>query len=522
MGDGDRPARGERIDSSSSGTPSTYRLARWLVLRWLGGVYFFAFLALSDQLLPLLGARGLLPVRLFLDDVAGVAGGRAAGFGLLPSLFWVDASDGCLRAACLAGVVLSAAVALGLTNALAMAALWALYTSFVNVGQAFYSFGWEIQLLETGFLAIFLCPLVGWRRLAPVHPAPTLVMLLLRWLIFRIMLGAGLIKMRGDACWRELTCLVWHYETQPIPNPLAWYANAMPLSFHRAGVVFNHFVELVVPWFVFAPRRRLRHAAGGFLLAFQGTLILSGNLAFLNWLTVVPALACFDDALLLRLVPRRWRDRARHAIEAEAPGAGVPSGLAQMRRRLVYALVGLVAFLSLFPVANLLSSRQIMNTSFDRLHLVNTYGAFGSVGKVRHELVLEGTSDGIAWREYGFKCKPGDIHRRPCVISPYHYRIDWLAWFAAFQDPSEHPWLVHLIAQLLEGEPGAITLLATNPFPDAPPKQIRVSLYRYRFTRLGEDAGGAWWIREYVRPYLPPLSLDDRELRRFVAAHRWT
>src|SRR6185503_8451913 len=322
----------------------------------------------------------------------------------------------------LIGVVLSLAVCAGVTNAMVQLALWAIYLSFVHVGQIFYGYGWELQLVETGFLAVFLCPIRSVGPFPASPPAP--VIWLFRWLIFRIMLGAGLIKLRGDPCWRDLTCLVHHYETQPIPNPLSYLLHALPPWFHKLGALFNHLVELVVPFFAFGPRRG-RHIAGVLLIAFQGILILSGNLSFLNWLTIVPAIACFDDSALGRLFPAAWRERTLARSAGRSPS--LPHRVA------AFALAGLVALLSVNPVSNMLSPRQAMNATFDQFALVNTYGAFGSVGRERFEVILSGTRDGVLgeqteWLEYELPCKPGDVTRRPCVISPYHYRLDWQIW----------------------------------------------------------------------------------------------
>ena len=209
----------------------------------------------------------------------------------------------------------------GYANALILLVLWALYSSFVHAGQVWYGYGWEIQLLETGLLACFLCPLFDGRPF-PKRPPPVPVIWLFRWLAMRIMWGAGLIKLRGDACWADLSCLYYHYQTQPIPNPLSRYLHFAPRWFHQAGVLFNHLVELIAPFFAFGPRWA-RHAAGALFVLFQAFLIASGNLSFLNWLTIVPALACFDDSVWSRLLPRRLVARAeRAARDAEESAAG--------------------------------------------------------------------------------------------------------------------------------------------------------------------------------------------------------
>ena len=361
--------------------PADYWLTRFVLLRLLGFIYFIAFLAAVNQFAPLIGHNGLLPADRYLHRLTEHFGSRAEGFFELPSLFWFSVSDNALLAVAWTGLALSLLVVLGYANALLMLALWVLYTSIVNVGQLWYSYGWEIQLLETGFLGVFLCPLLDGRPF-PRRAPPVVVLWLYRWLIFRIMLGAGLIKLRGDACWRDLTCLYYHYETQPIPNPVSWWLHFRPHWFHQLGTLWNHIVELVVPWFAFWPRPS-RHVAGVLLASFQVILIISGNLSFLNWLTIVPCLACLDDTFWARLLPHWIVNRARQAAESAQPST------AQEFAAIALALV--VALLSIDPVMNLISPGQVMNTSFNRLNLVNTYGAFGTVGRERSEIVFEGT-----------------------------------------------------------------------------------------------------------------------------------
>ncbi|HET8946148.1 MAG TPA: lipase maturation factor family protein [Candidatus Polarisedimenticolia bacterium] len=519
----------------------SFWLTRFVVLRLLGFVYFFAFLSAALQIVPLVGADGLLPARAYLDRVAQALGSPVAGFLRLPSLFWMNVSDGALLAAAWIGVALSLLVLLGYANAILMAVLWALYFSFVSIGQDWYGYGWEIQLLETGAIAVFLCPLVDGRPF-PRTPPPRAAILLLRWLAFRIYLGAGLIKMRGDACWRDLTCLVHHYETQPIPNPLSRFYHFRPLWFHKAGALYNHLAELVCPWLIWAPRIA-RLAAGCLMVVFQGILISSGNLSFLNYLTIVPCLAAFDDAFLRRLLPRALVRRAEAAAAAaEAADVVEPAaGPAEVvttaepargswwpRRageRVAWGYALVVGALSVPTVLNLVSSTQIMNTSFDRLHLVNTYGAFGSVGAVRREIVFEGTDDAAVtaattWKEYDFWCKPGTPSRRPCVIAPFQPRLDWQIWFAAMSRPERYPWTLHLVAKLLKNDPGALSLLSTNPFPDRPPRFVRAAYYRYEFAPPG-NTDGLWWSRQYLGEWLPPLAADDSRLKEFLQVYGW-
>ena len=463
-----------------------YWLARLVVERGIGAIYLIGFLVAWRQFTPLLGERGLLPVPAFTAYVP---------FRASPSLFYARYSDRLLRLCAGGGLVLSLLVVLGIPDLwplpLEMAvwlALWVLYLSIVNVGQTFYSFGWETLLLEAGFLAIFLGP--AWT----VAPLP--LVYLVRWLVFRLEFGAGLIKMRGDRCWRDLTCLYYHHETQPMPNPLSWYFHHLPRALHRIEVLGNHFAQLVVPWFLFAPQP-VATVAGLIIVATQSWLVLSGNFAWLNVITIVLAFAAFDDAALGRILPV-----ARPIVEPSIP-----------HEVAVVAFTALVLVLSYRPARNLLSSGQLMNSSFDPLHLVNTYGAFGSVTKQRYEVIVEGTADAdpsaaSEWREYEFKAKPGDVRRRPPQYAPYHLRLDWLMWFAAFSSPRYHEWFMPLLAKLLEGDAATLALLGRNPFPDAPPRVVRARLWLYRFTTAAERrATGAWWHRDFVRDYAPAVSL---------------
>jgi hypothetical protein len=456
---------------------SKFVLTRFLVLRLLGVVYFVAFASAYVQAPALIGEHGLLPMAGHIDA---------------PSLFQLSHSDAMLRGVCLARCALALAVVLGVTNAGVMLALWILQLSLCKVGQIFWGYGWEIQLCETGMIAVFLCPLLTWRPFASEPPVVAIWMM--RWLVVRIMLGAGLIKIRGDSCWRDFTCLVFHYETQPNPSPMSWLFHQAPPWVHTIGVLFNHAVELGAPILVFGSRNA-RRVAGGLFVAFQIVLIVSGNLSFLNWLTIVPALACFDDALFTK-APR------------VAPPPSKPHAIAA----LVYAFI--VGILSLFPLVNMLSARQAMNASFEPLHLVNTYGAFGTVSRVRNEIVLEGSRDGENWLEYEFPCKPGDVLRRPCLVTPYHYRLDWQMWFAAMSSYEEEPWIAALVDKILRGDHAIDPLLAKDPFPDAPPTFVRAELYRYELTRFG--SGAPWWRRTRIGEYMRPLEKDDPELRSFL------
>lgn len=493
---------------------STYWLTRFFILRLLGFVYAVAFLVAARQLVPLIGSDGLLPVARFLAAVRSYYGSAGSAWWHFPTLFWFGHSDGALLIVSWLGFALAVLVLAGYANVPLMAALWVLYLSIIHVGQDWYGYGWEAQLIETGFLSIFLSPWLDGRPFSRTEP-PRVMIWLQRWLIFRIMLGAGLIKLRGDVVWRNLTALYYHFETQPLPGPLSRWFDFLPHGVLRGGVVFNHLAELAAPLFVFGPRRA-RLAAGTTIVLFQFVLILSGNLSFLNWLTIVPALACLDDGAWLRLAPFLRRARAAAAAAVRRP---------LFAERFTWLLAALVAVLSIQPVVNLASAGQVMNTSFeDPFELVNTYGAFGTVGRERYNVVFEGTdapdADPAAeWKPYPYQGLPVALDRRPPQVAPYQLRLDWQMWFAAMGTPQDYPWTLNLVWKLLHNDSGALSLFASNPFPQAPPRYIRATLYRYWFVRPNPQ--GLWWGRKALGLWLPPLSASDPRLHGYLEAAGW-
>ena len=474
-------------------------ITRLLFQRGLAAIYLLAFVCALNQFRPLLGERGLLPVPEFLAHTP---------FWRAPSLFHLHYSDRFFAAAAWIGIVLSVVALTGLSESMGIwlsmgvwLALWLLYLSIVNVGQTFYGFGWESMLVEAGFFSAFLGP----STLAP----SAVTIFLLRWMLFRVEFGAGLIKLRHDRCWRDLTCLFYHHETQPMPNALAWYAHRLPRPVLSGGVVFSHFVQLAAPFGLFAPQP-IAAIAGAFIIAHQLVLIATGNYAWLNWLTIVLALTAFGDAQLEIVVPF-----AAPSLEA---------------RPLVYdiglALLALITLgLSVQPTKNFFSRYQRMNHSYNPLHLVNAYGAFGQVTKQRYEVVVEGTtaerpSERSDWKAYEFKGKPGDPQRRPPQIAPYHLRLDWLTWFIPFSlvrtrgaiDGGIDFWFLRFVTKLLTADRAVSKLLRTDPFRDHPPKFIRVHLYRYRYTtREDRRTTGAWWNRTFIAELMPPMGLTPAQ-----------
>ena len=330
------------------------------------------------------------------------------------------------------------------------------------------------------------------------------------------MLGSALIKIRGDEIWRNGTALYYHFETQPIPGPLSRWFHFLPKVLLKLGVWFNFLSELIAPWFVFWPRMA-RHIAGIVIVLFQLSIILSGNLSFLNWLTIIPALACFDDGFWARILPGALVRKANAAMENP-----VPSGPMLTTAWIVTIIV---AILSIQPALNLLSPGQVMNTSYDPLELVNTYGAFGTVGHERYNVIFEGTmnenpNDSTGWKPYVYKGLPVALDKRPPQIAPYQLHLDWQMWFASMGSPDEYTWTFNLVWKLLHNDHQVISLFANNPFPDKPPRYVRAILYQYSFAKPGNPQG-LWWNRKRLGEWLPPLSVNDSSLVTYVKGQGW-
>ncbi|XP_060028663.1 lipase maturation factor 1 isoform X2 [Erinaceus europaeus] len=577
--------------------PGTFWLTRVVLLRALAFVYSVAFLVAFWQNKQLIGDRGLLPCRLYLRRLRQHFRGRVGwdAVSAAPTLLWLldwSHMDANLDALALLGLALSSFVLLsGCANMLLMAILWVLYTSLVNVGQAWLGVtaagdGLSGHLPLPAVDTVTPAPLdthlpdrpVGlqvadfqdhaWRGPHQDPGGPMLVGPDLHGLPLReppsTHRGTALPCSGSQRQWRWAPCppeagasarctavtgtncisathlvnsgvsspqVLAGGQTQPVPNPAAYFLHQSPWWVHRFETLSNHFLELVVPFFIFLGRRMCA-LHGALQLLFQAILILSGNLSFLNWLTMVPSFACFDDATLGFLFPSGpggLKARVLQLQEDSVHGAQPPPKRSCVVRRVVHLALGLLlAWLSVPVVVNLLSPSQVMNTSFHPLRIVNTYGAFGSITRERTEVVLQGTASPNAsapdaeWQEYEFKCKPGGLWRRPCLLSPYHHRLDWLMWFAAFQTYEQNEWILHLAGKLLANDAEAASLLALNPFAGRPPPRwLRGEHFRYKFSRLaGRHASdGKWWIRKRIGPYFPPVGLQD--LRDYFRERGW-
>jgi hypothetical protein len=474
-----------------------YALARFALERGVAAVYLIAFVSALNQFPALLGEKGFLPVPDYL---------ARRSFRTCPTLFHWRYSDRLFRVVAWTGAGLSALALVGVTSSAPLGVgltVWLvlgfLYLSIINVGQRFYGFGWESMLVEAGFFIAFL---------APASMTPSWIPLLIfRWMLFRVELGAGLIKLRVGGPWLDRTALDYHHETQPMPNPLSRLAHHLPRPLLHGGVVFSHFAQVIVPFGLFLPQP-VAGIAGLVIIAHQLLLIIAGNYSWLNWLTVALALTAFSN---------EWF--------APWAAADASAGLADRPPAWDIVLLGLLAatvLLSIRPARNLCSKRQRMNCCFNSWHLVNAYGAFGSMTKKRYEIVIEGTRDADAaggWEAYEFKGKPGDPRRVPPQVAPYHLRLDWLMWFLPLSVrvgprgiavPGYEPWFLRFLEKLLRGDGPTRRLMKHDPFSDEPPKFLRARFYRYRFTTRAEKRdSGCIWNRELIDEYLRPVNLEQ-------------
>jgi predicted DCC family thiol-disulfide oxidoreductase YuxK len=492
-----------------------YFLTRWIFLRALGAIYLVAFISLWTQISGLIGHDGILPTDQFMSAVKQQCDAHGIGwerFHLLPTLCWFDSSDGFLNFQCAAGTVAAILLIFGIAPAPCLALLWLLYLSLATVGQDFLGFQWDNLLLEAGFLGIFFAPL----QLLPCKsrgaPPSRIVLWLLRLLLLKLIFSSGCVKLlSGDPNWRNLTALTFHYQTQPLPTWIGWYAQQLPLWFQKFSCAAMFGIELGASFLIFAPRR-IRFFGGAAIIFLQILILLTGNYTFFNFLTLALCLLLLDDFILQQIVPSRIHglfslklqpstfNRIRHWSRAiTIPLAVVALSIS------VFQMISMFGVQSelLFPVA-------VADEWLQPSRSVNSYGLFAVMTKTRNEIVVEGSNDGATWLPYEFKYKPGDVNQKPRFVEPFQPRLDWQMWFAALGNYQQNPWFENFCKRLLQGSSEVLALLKKNPFPNKPPRYIRAEFYDYHFTNAAERREtGAWWKREFIGEYLPPVSIHE-------------
>jgi predicted DCC family thiol-disulfide oxidoreductase YuxK len=470
--------------------PPRYDLGAFLFLRLFGLIYLSAFVSFGVQAQGLIGSRGILPLTELVDAISSRAGTER--FFLMPMLFWWNASDLAIQAVCWGGAALSLLLVLNLLPRVSLFLLYVLYLSLLYGGQVFMSYQWDTFLLEAGFVALLL----SFATMPGVW--------LLRWLLFRFMFMSGMVKLlSGDPNWWNLSALSMHFLTQPLPTPLAWYAAHLPVDVLKIATGGTFFVELILPFLIFCPRRLRFFAAFGILLL-QICIFITGNYNWFNLQTMLLCLLLFDDAALRKVLPARLCKLLPGAQGRTPPRAAV--------RVVALALSVLIVFLSLVQMdlrfgGTPFAAARIADRFVEPLRLVNSYGLFAVMTTQRDEIIIEGSYDGSDWREYEFWYKPGDLSRRPPWNVPHQPRLDWQMWFAALDDPRRVTWFPRFLERLLRNEPSVTALLKRNPFAGKPPRYLRARFYDYTYAGAAEKAGGRWWDRRLLGEYFPVVQL---------------
>ena len=494
--------------------PPAHLLVRSVFLRSLGVIYLIAFVSLWAQIIGLVGSNGILPAKSTMGIAQRQVEAQKLGvdrYHLAPTLCWLDSSDGCLKAQCAAGAGLALLVIVGIAPAPCLFLLWLIYLSLSTVSREFLSFQWDLLLLQTGFLAIFLAPLQVWAGVSRAAPPSRLVLWLLRWLLFQLMFESGCVKLvSGDSAWHHLTALNSYYQTQPLPTWIGWYAHQLPAWAQKASAAAMFGIELFAPFLIFTPRRPRQFACWAFVLL-QVLIFLTGNYCFLNLLTIALCVLLLDDAALMRFLPGRL-----HGLASPNPQRSTPK-LWRWPSQVTIPLACISLAISLMRLGGL-SRLPIpwptpllgMYVWLSPLRTFNSYGLFAAMPTSRREIIIEGSNDGVTWLEYEFKCKPGDVKQRPKFVVHHQPRLEWQMWVAGLGSYQNNPWLVSFCARLLDGSPGVLGLLERDPFPNKPPRHVRAVVYEYHFTDSAtRRKTGAWWRREKMGDYMPPLSMHQ-------------
>lgn len=486
-----------------------------LFVRAMGLVFAIAIISLWVQIVSLVGQHGILPAHEFLDAVRSHFG--VERLWLLPTVFWVNGGDVAIHVVCALGLMGSLVVLAGFAPAAGLLVAWAAYLSLLGIGQDFLRFQWDTLLLESGMVAILLAP---WRwRLRDAPPPPRPALCLARWLIFRLMFTSAVVKLSsGDPTWRNLTALDYHYFTQPLPPWTAWYAHHAPEWFHKLSVLAMYCSEGLAPFLIWGPRR-VRMTGAAVICALQLLIMATGNYGFFNLLTLVLCIPLLDDGLWIRNA--RDEPMACGVTGATAPERLPTTPRARSRVSIPRTvIVSLIFLATLVPFAGAfkIDVRRVRPVAvLARLvapfYVANHYGLFAVMTKTRPEIIVEGSRDGVEWKAYEFRYKPGDVMRRPRMCTPHMPRLDWQMWFAALGDVRENRWFLVFCWRLLEGSPDVRGALAVDPFGDTPPKYIRATVYMYEFTTAEErEATRAWWKRTERGAYVRTLMLQNGEL----------
>lgn len=470
-----------------------FRVGMRFFVKGLALIYLFAFVSYWIQFPGLVGPEGILPASRFFDAIRQTTGSVWSA----PSLCWWDGGNTSLPLLCGLGVGLSLFALFGLAEAPLFLGMYGIYLSLCTAGQIFYYFQWDSLLLEAGFLSAIIASWrvwTGWRAGRPSHFGHFLIL----WLLFRLMFSSGMTKwLWGSEEWHNFTALEFHYFTQPLPTPLAWYAQQLPNWFQRVSVAILFFVEIFLPILLFAPGR-LRLIAVIGIAGLQCAIAATGNYGFFNLLSLLLCIAAVED----RWWPVWLRDLVNDERTLQLPRLGHAVAC------FIFVILGLGSMNWAGGICKRFSEAYAVLRPF---RIVNNYGLFVQMTTFRHEIQLEGSREGFVWKTYTFRYKPSDLSQPPCWVAPYMPRLDWMMWFAALGSVEQNPWFVALMEQILRGSPPVLALFKSNPFPGPPPLYLRAPLDNYQFTTLAERrATGNWWKSQPLGYYGTVNKVDKK------------
>lgn len=521
------PARTiHRWFDSEQGVPD-HQVSRWLFLRALGLIYFSAFYSLIFQIRGLIGPQGILPASQYLTAVAHGLG--PLRFWFAPSLLWISSGTHMLMALCWVGIVASLLVVANVWPRATLLVCFVCFLSFVCAAGDFSSYQSDGMLLEAGFISLFFVPggfFPGWGN-GKLPARASLFLLLWEW--FRIYFESGVVKLAsGDEQWRHLTAMDQYYQNGPLPTWIGWYMQHLPHWFHAATVIATFGLELVVVWMMFLPRR-WRVACFFIVTAWQTVVILTANYAFLNYIVLVLGFLLLDDRFLARFVPARWRAGLSASRETAPPTendssmetpaenfaehdptSGMVRHLHAVRLALTAIMLSWIFYATTVPMLRMfwrgIPLPNAPLVALEPFRIANQYGLFAVMTRNRYEIEFQGSNDGQTWVAYPFRYKPQDVTKAPGIYAPYQPRFDWNLWFASLGSWSQYPIVPRTEVQLLRNDPDVLSLFAGNPFPDAPPREVRAVLWQYWFSSMKEKrTQGIWWQRQLLGTYAPTL-----------------
>jgi hypothetical protein len=524
--------------------PSDRFLSRWIFLRALGAIYFSAFFSLVFQIRGLIGPEGILPASEYLKSVAEQVG--HSRYWYVPSVLWFSSGSHMLTGLCWVGMAAAVLLVLNLWPRGMLVICFVCFLSFVSAARDFSGYQSDGMLLEAGFLSLFLAPGGLRPRLGEVQPPVRAALYLLLWEWFRIYFESGVAKMAGgDPEWRNFTAMDDYYQNGPLPTWIGWYVQHLPHWFHGATALATLALELVLIWLAFLPRR-FRIALFFLVTPWQIGIILTANYTFLNYLVLVLAFLLLDDRFLMRFFPGKWK---RPLVDLPPTSAGHPDSsaseqpsvlaspsslsidrapagrdasldgwqknrfwLAPLRVAITAVLLLWIFYATTAQMLWMIMSAPLPTSPvalLDPFRIANRYGLFAVMTRGRYEIEFQGSNDGQTWIAYRFRHKPQEPNKPPRIYAPYQPRLDWNLWFASLGEWRDNPLVLRTERRLLSNEPDVLALFAANPFPQAPPRQVRAVLWQYWFTSMAEKREhGLWWRRELLGLYAPAVRLE--------------